>query len=287
MLRLHSCLFLMALLPTSGLASLLNARAQGPAQSSAQTPAPAPTGLSSSGQSGTPAANGPQAASPAAASVAKPADPETVGDADTARQRYQAALAAYASIPKKTAAVWNKMGIDYQLMLNPNDAVRCYQNSIKINPNDAGVLNNLATVYGSMKNYGAADRMYRKAIKVDPKSALIIKNYGTNLLTEHKYQKGWQEYQRALRIDPSVFAEHDGPFVQNEARANERGAMNYYMAVGCARAGYTDCALQYLRNALDEGYTSPKKVAADSDFASLRANPEFKQMLAEQEQRHQ
>jgi len=179
------------------------------------------------------------------------------------------------------------MGIDYQLMLNPNDAVRCYQNSIKINPNDAGVLNNLATVYGSMKNYGAADRMYRKAIKVDPKSALIIKNYGTNLLTEHKYQKGWQEYQRALRIDPSVFAEHDGPFVQNEARANERGAMNYYMAVGCARAGYTDCALQYLRNALDEGYTSPKKVAADSDFASLRANPEFKQMLAEQEQRHQ
>jgi Tfp pilus assembly protein PilF len=133
-----------------------------------------------------------------------------------------------------------------------------------------------------MKNYGAADRMYRKALKLNPKSALILKNYGTNLMTEHKYPKGWEEYQHALALDPSIFAEHDGPLVQNAAPANERGAMNYYMAVGCARAGYTDCALEYLRNALDEGYISPKKVAADQDFASLRDNPAFKQLLADQ-----
>jgi hypothetical protein len=54
------------------------------------------------------------------------------------------------------------------------------------------------------------------------------------------------------------------------------------MAAGCARAGYTDCALQYLRMALDEGFTTRKKVQADSQFASLRDNPAFKQLLAEQ-----
>ena len=186
-----------------------------------------------------------------------------------------------------TAAIWNKMGIAYQMMFNFNDAARCYQKSIKLDPSNAEVMNNLATVYGSMKNYGAADRTYRKALKLGPKSALIHKNYGTSLLTEHRYSKGWEEYQRALEIDPAIFEAHDGPMVQYVARANERGAMNYYMAVGCARAGYTDCALQYLRNAMDEGYTNAKKVAADSDFASLRANPAFKQLLADQEQRHQ
>ncbi len=59
--------------------------------------------------------------------------------------------------------------------------------------------------------------------------------------------------------------------------------MNYYMAAGCARAGYADCALQYLRMALDEGFTTRKKVASDIEFASLRSNPAFKQLLAEQQ----
>jgi hypothetical protein len=59
--------------------------------------------------------------------------------------------------------------------------------------------------------------------------------------------------------------------------------MNYYMAAGCARAGEAECALQYLRLALDEGFTTRKKVANDSEFASLRDNPAFKQLLAEQQ----
>ena len=61
--------------------------------------------------------------------------------------------------------------------------------------------------------------------------------------------------------------------------------MNYYMAAGCARAGYADCALQYLRMALDEGFTTRKKVANDSEFASLHDNPAFKQLLEEQQQK--
>jgi hypothetical protein len=35
--------------------------------------------------------------------------------------------------------------------------------------------------------------------------------------------------------------------------------------------------------ALDEGFTTRKKVANDSEFASLRDNPAFKQLLAEQQ----
>ena len=63
--------------------------------------------------------------------------------------------------------------------------------------------------------------------------------------------------------------------------------MNYYMAAGCARAGYVDCALQYLRMALAEGFTTRKKIAADVEFASLRDNAAFQQLLKEEEKRSQ
>jgi tetratricopeptide (TPR) repeat protein len=227
-------------------------------------------------------ATGPTLPPGSAALPPKPPTPEQVGDSLVGHQRYQAAIAAYAKAPEMSAGLWNKMGIAYQLLFNARDATRCYKASLKLDPANPQVMNNLATVYASLKQYGQADRMYRRALKLEPESAIVLKNYGTNLLAEHKYNRGWDAYQQALAIDPQIFADHNGPSVQDPSAVHDRGAVNYYMAAGCARAGYTDCALQYLRMALDEGFTTRKKVEADSQFASLRDNPAFRQLLADQ-----
>jgi tetratricopeptide (TPR) repeat protein len=209
------------------------------------------------------------------------ATPEQTGDSLVARQRYQAAIAAYSRSPEMTAPIWNKMGISYQLMFNSRDAMRCYRESLKLDPHNPQFLNNLGTAFASLKEYGQADRLYRKALKFDPQNAAVLKNLGTNLLAEKKYNKGWEAYQQALAIDPQIFNDRSSPKVENPASVEERGAMNYYMALGCARSGYTDCALQYLRAALNEGFVNRKKVAAEADFASLRTNPAFEQLMAE------
>ncbi len=231
-----------------------------------------------------------QALTPAASATTEPqlatsrtVTAEDLGDSLMAHQRYQAAVAAYAKAPALTASLWNKMGIAYQMMLNAKSAVRCYKESLKLDSRNPHVLNNLGTVYASQKEYSQADKMYRKALKLEPRSALILKNLGTNELAEKRYDKGWETYQQALAIDPHIFADHAGPTVENPSDVKERGAMNYYMALGCARAGYTDCALEYLRMALDEGFTDRKKVAANSEFASLRSNQAFQQLIAEPE----
>jgi tetratricopeptide (TPR) repeat protein len=237
-----------------------------PAQANSQSPAPAAT----------------QPAARAVAPTPPPPTAEELGDSLTAHQRYQAAIAAYSKAPEMTADIWNKMGIDYQMMFNSRDAARCYKESLQLDPRNPQVLNNLATVYASLKDYGQADRLYRRALRYSPKSALILKNLGTNLLTEHKYNKGWEAYQQALAVDPQIFDDRGAPSVEDPSSIEERGAMNYYMAASCARAGETDCALEYLRMALDEGFTTRKKVASDVEFASLRDNPAFKQLLAEQ-----
>jgi len=210
--------------------------------------------------------------------------PEEVGDAFMSHQRYQAAIEAYRKGPNNSPDLWNKMGIAYQLMFNQADASRCYQTSLRLNAKDPRVLNNLGTIYDSQKQYGSAERMYRKALKLDAKSALIYKNLGTNLLAQRKYKKGWEMYKMALGIDPNIFKSNASPRVQNPASIEERGAMNYYMAKGCVRAGMNDCAIDYLRMALNEGFTNPKKIEADSEFAGLRGIPAFQQLLAEQKQ---
>ena len=221
---------------------------------------------------------------PATAVVPAPqATPEEIGDSLEARQHYQAAIAAYAKDPHPSALIWNKMGIAYQMLFNLKNATRCYRESLKLDRRNAMVLNNLGTVYDSQKDYKAAEHMYRKALKISPKSAFVLKNLGTNLLVQHKYDKGWEEYKRALALDPRIFEDNGSPKVENPTTIQQRGAMNYFMARGCLRVGQTECAIQYLRMALDEGYTNPKKLAADIDFSTLHDNPAFKELLAEQQ----
>jgi tetratricopeptide (TPR) repeat protein len=211
-----------------------------------------------------------------------PPSPEALGDSLMAHHRYQAAVEAYKNAPEHSATVWNKMGIAYQMLGNLNEATHCYQESLKIDPRNVNVLNNLGTVYDSQKDYKTAVKMYHKALKIEPKSALVLKNLGTDLLAQHKYQKGWEVYKQALAVDPQIFDRSQGPKVENPASVQQRGAMNYYMAKGCVRAGKNERAIEYLRMAVNEGFTSPKKLAADNEFASLRGIPAFEQLIAEE-----
>jgi Tfp pilus assembly protein PilF len=228
----------------------------------------------------------PYQAVPAPAATARTpnpnATPEQIADSLMAHQRYQAAIEHYKKAPRDSAEVWNKMGVAYQLMFNLDDATRCYLQALKLEPRNAVVLNNLGTVYVTEKQYSRAEKMYRKALKIDPKSALVHKNLGTALLAEHKYQKGWQEYQNALVDDPEIFKSNNSVRVENPASIQERGAMNFYMAKGCVRAGQMERAVEYLRMAINEGFTTPKKIADDQEFAGLRDVPAFLEMLAAQ-----
>jgi len=249
------------------------AAASSPAQAAPQYPLTAPQA---------PGSAPPILVSGPAQSALPQLTPEQLGDTLMARQRYQAAIEAYKRGPHDSADLWNKMGIAYQLMLNMDEAQRCYERSLKLEPKNANVLNNLGTVYDSEKQYPNAERMYHKAIKYDSKSALIYKNLGTNLLTQHKYKKGWENYKIALSLDADIFQRSTSPRVENPASVEDRGAMNYYMAKGCVRAGMNDRAIEYLRMALNEGFTNPKKIMADGEFAGLRGIPAFEELLTSQ-----
>jgi len=207
--------------------------------------------------------------------------PEQQGDLFLSHQRFQAAIEAYHRA-SPSAVLLNKLGIAYQQMLMIDDARRSYEASCKLNPHNPDVLNNLGTIYYATRQYGNAERYYRKALKINPNSAIANKNLGTVYLAQRKMEKGAKYYQRAMELDATLF-ERGGVYrVGDPASTQQLGAMNYYMARSFLAAGKLDQAIDYLRRAIDEGFTDGKHILADKQLAQLRDSPAFQLMLAEQ-----
>jgi tetratricopeptide (TPR) repeat protein len=212
-----------------------------------------------------------------------PMTAEESGDLQLARKHYQAAIQSYRQISTPTAITWNKIGMANQQMFNMPEAKKSYEAALRLSPKNADVINNLGTVYFAQRDYGAAERLYKRAIKANPKAPLIYKNLGTVMLAQDKFKKGWDYYQQALNLDPDVF-EHESQFrIEEPTAAIKRGAMNYYLAKSYLRAGLPDKAVNYLRMAIDQGYTDRKKVFADTEFASLHDVQSFQQLIADQQ----
>lgn len=208
---------------------------------------------------------------------------EQTGDILQIRGEYQAAIAAYAKVAPPSAAVWNKIGIAYQLLYDPKDAAQCYKEALKLESNNIPALNNLATILDSLQNYSSAERLYRKALRIEPGSAVILKNLGTNLLMQHEYRRGSEAYTLALKLDPHVFDESHKPSVNDPAPTNEHGTVSYFKARNCARAGLSDCAIAHLREAFNQGSATVERVTNERDFDELRDTPELQRLLVEEQ----
>ncbi len=230
-----------------------------------------------------------QAATPASeASAANPEfhlTSENVGDLRLVERRYQEAIEAYQRAPHNSAAVWNKMGIAYQMLFDLKDAAHCYRESLRMNPQNAHAWNNLGTIYDAQKEYGKAERMYREARKIDPGSAEYAMNLGTNLMVQNKHSEGWKMYQLALALNPKIFDDPDASVAWNALTPRENGAIHYFQAKGYAEAGMSDEAIRALQKAMNEGFASPEQISRDKSFDPLHGNPRYRQMMADRQKR--
>jgi tetratricopeptide (TPR) repeat protein len=206
--------------------------------------------------------------------------PEDRGDVYMARKMFREAVESYEQAPQNSAVVWNKMGIAYHQMLELDAAMKRYRRAIKLDAKYAEAVNNLGTIYYAEKKYSRAGGCYRRALKLSPGSASIYSNLGTAYFAVKKYKEAWEAYNTAIQLDPEVFEHHNtyGVLLQ-ERTVDERARFHYYLAKLYAKQGQPDRALQYIRKALEEGFTDRKKFMQDPEFAAMRDLPAFKELL--------
>jgi len=225
----------------------------------------------------------PVAQPPGAPHAAVDLSPEIRGDLAMAHQQYLQAIDDYTQVSTRTAVVWNKLGMAYHHLFAMDEARRDYERALHMRPNYSEALNNLGAVYYAKKNYKKAIRYYRKAIALDPQSATVYSNLGTAWFARGKSESGIEAYRTAFTLDPQVFDTNSALLVHEALPARERALQDFCLAKLYAASGQNQAALEFLRKALDEGFSDRKQILDDHTLASLRATPEFAQLMTEQQ----
>jgi tetratricopeptide (TPR) repeat protein len=216
-----------------------------------------------------------------------PQELERQGDQLRAQKRYLDAIDYYdAAIAKQpTALLWNKKGIALLFITRSKEAQKCFQQAYKLDKNSAEALNNLGFIEQIKKNYGKAIKYYNKALLVRPNSATFHYNLGAAYFARHDFNKAAQEYRTAYQLDPDIFQRVSKMGVMAQTTSPEdRAAFSFMVAKMYAQAGDFEHSLEYLRRAMEEGYKGINKVYTDSEFASLRTDPRFADLMAQKPQ---
>lgn len=216
---------------------------------------------------------------------ATPADLEKRGDELRAEKLYLDALDYYRAALKKlpnSCGLLNKIGITELMMQRYSDARKSFEHSIKADRTFADAYNNLGVVYYEQRRYHAAIKDYNKAIAIDANSASFYSNLGAALFSKREFDAAVVAYQQAMQLDPDVFERSSRAGIQAQLPSPEdRARYDYTVARLYAKMGFSDRSLEYLRKAKEEGYKDFNDVYKDVEFAQLRKDKRFAELVAE------
>ncbi len=215
--------------------------------------------------------------------TSSPQDLEARGDVLREEKNYLDAIDYYDAALKKKPdpIVQNKIGMTYLSMGNLDKAQKALQKAIKMDKKYAEAINNLGVVFYLKKKYGPAEKNYKKALALR-ESASFYSNLGTVYIEQKEYDKGMAEYARAYQLDPGVFERSSRSGVSARMQSPEDRARFFYMLAKLyAGQGDFDRSLEYLKKSLEDGYPEIDKVYKDAEFASLRKDQRFTELMSQ------
>lgn len=193
---------------------------------------------------------------------------------------YRAALGKIHT-PSGEAKILNKICRTQLVMTRWHDGQKTCQQAIKTDRKMPDPYNNLGVALYEEKRYGAAIKQYRKAIDLDNTSASFYSNLGAAMFAKKDFEGSAQAYQKALELDPDVFERSSRQGVQAQVpRPEDRARYDYTVAKLYAKMGFSDRSLEYLRKAMEEGYKDFNNVYKDEEFAALRKDKRFTELVA-------
>ena len=209
---------------------------------------------------------------------------EERGDSLKAEKAFLDALDFYrAAIKKKpdSASLYNKAGITELMIQRFREAGKDFNHAIKIDQKFADAYNNLGVIFYLQKKYGKAVKQYQKAISLRSDAASFYSNLGSAYFSKKEFDKAILAYNEAVKLEPDIFERTSRNGVTAHMSSPEdRAHFDYVLARLFAKEGNADRSLQYLRKALEDGYKAIDDVYKDNEFAALRKDPRFTELMS-------
>jgi tetratricopeptide (TPR) repeat protein len=209
---------------------------------------------------------------------------EEKGDLLRAQKLFLDAIDYYhAALEKKpnSAALYNKIGIAELQMQRWPEAKKSFERAIHEDHEFPEAYNNLGVVFYVAKKYNKAIDRYNKAIHFRDDMASYYSNLGAALFSKKEYDKSVAAYAHAFQLDPDVFERTSKTGVSAQmSKPEDRAHFDYVVAKLYAKMGSTDRSLEYLRRAMEEGYKNINNVYKDEEFAGLRKDHRFTELMA-------
>jgi tetratricopeptide (TPR) repeat protein len=217
---------------------------------------------------------------------------EARGDAFRSQKDWISALDAYTHAVQrdtKNAVIWNKIGMT-QLQLGATtvgvernrrweEARRSFERAAKLKKDYAEAVNNVGVVYYLQENYKKAIGQYRRALEIRP-TASFYSNLGSVYFAQKKFDDATREYLEALRLDPEVFERSSTTgLLGRVSTPADRAKYAIMLAKLYAQLGDVDHALVQIRRALENGYKDLQALYNDAEFATVRKDPRFTELM--------
>lgn len=213
------------------------------------------------------------------------AELERRGDEARALKNYLGAAAYYRQALESTrfkplkATLANKLGIAALQLQRYSDAQKMFELAIKNDGKLPEARNNLGAAFYLEKRYGKAVSQYLKALRMQD-DASFHNNLATAYFMRKQYNLASLEYRRAFELDPGIFERNSKTGISAQlATPENRAEYSFMLAKLFAQTGNLDRSLEYLRKAMEDGYSEIKTVYKDDAFAALRSDPRFAALM--------
>jgi tetratricopeptide (TPR) repeat protein len=200
------------------------------------------------------------------------------------RKDYVEAAKTYDELLKgdpKNAGMLNQLGIAYQELGDLPEAERSYKKAVHADKDYVSAINNLGALEYSKKHYGKAIKYYRKAITMrDGDRAVIYSNLGFAYFGNVQYAPAMAAFSKALILDPDIFARKGGAgAIIQQRSAPDPGMLYFLVAKSYAKVGDAEHAAHYLKVARDDGYKDFVSAKTDPDFARVIKDPRVQEVF--------
>ncbi len=103
--------------------------------------------------------------------------------------------------PRKTSEAYYNLGRAHKICGDFEKAILCYQEAIKINPNNFLAILNLGFIYNQVQQYDLAIDTYSRGIEKNASDIQLIYNRGVTFLNQDKYQLALIDFNQAIALD--------------------------------------------------------------------------------------